>query len=102
MAVRTIESPQITQFDRVLKLRLGLPLAKDRMTDRAVFADPFPVTAHVLVVMTAETAQRVEVAHVIAVRSPVHAHFREPRRGEDLLQRGDGAIDGGAFGRVYG
>src|SRR5438270_12861773 len=95
MAVSAIQSSQIAQVDGVLKLRVCRRLAKHGVANRAVLADPFSIAADVLVIVTTETAQRVQMAGVIAMRAPVHTHLRETCRRENVLQRDDGAIDRG-------
>ena len=63
------------------------------MANGALLADPFPVCADVLVVVTAEASQRVEVTDDVAMREPIDMHLREARVTEDLLQCGHGTVD---------
>jgi len=63
------------------------------MANGAVLADPFRVCADVLVVVTAEASQRVEVTDDVAMREPIDMHLREARVTEDLLQCGHGTVD---------
>ena len=63
----------------------ALGLVECRVTETAVFADDAPCLTHVLAVVTAEAALKVEVADIVRVRLPVGLHFGEGVGLEDAL-----------------
>src|SRR5216684_7560618 len=93
MTIGAVEVPQIAQLDRMLELRGGAALAENGVADGAFLTDSFAVRTYVLVIVTAEASQRVEVADIVAVRAPVDVHLREARVAEDLLQCGHRPAD---------
>src|SRR5689334_2176965 len=98
VAVTAVGGADVAQVHRVFEryprngggLGAAFLLGEDGVADGAILADHLSVGAHVLAVVAAEAAGKVEVADIVGVSLPVNLHFREGRGAIDALQLGDG------------
>src|SRR6185437_11031774 len=87
MAVAAIDCAYVAQVYRMFEgrsfnsrgLRAALLLAENGVADSAILANHLPVRAHVLSVVAAKAAGKIEMPDVIRVGLPVNLHLRKSR-----------------------